>query len=316
MSRSKRGGGVFCSMNEKELRYMQYIKSESPQLDIVKADFCFQDDPNNDLVKINDDLVFKFSKYDWTVALLENEVNTISFIRHTVQIPLPDLERLKKGAVKYKLINGVPLIRQRLLLLTKKEQEDIARQIGRFLREIHFIPMKAIKNSPIYDSPVTRTREEWLEEYEQIRRKVYLYCDPCTKDSIDLTFKPLVENDSFLAFRPAFIHAGLASRNIIFDKESNRINGVTGFDLSGIGDPAYDLSVLLNEYGEAFIRKIGRTYQISDNIMGRARFYAFADRMSWAKKTADMMATRDFTHFQFYLKEGDIAPIARSAYET
>jgi len=303
-------------MNEKEFEYMQYIKSAYPQLEISKVDFYFQDDPNNDFVRINDALIFKFSKYDWTVALLENEVNTISLIRDSVQIPLPAMERLKKGAVKYKLINGVPLIRQRLLLLTRKEQEDVARQIGRFLRDIHAIPMKAIKNSPIYDSPVTRTREEWLGAYEQIQTKVYPYCDPCTKDSINLTFKPLAENESFLTFRPAFIHAGLTSRNISFDKASNRITGITGFELSGIGDPAYDLSVLLNDYGEALIGKIRNYYHISDIIIGRARFYAFADRLSWAIKVTDMMTTRDFTHFQFHLKEGDIAPIARSAYVT
>lgn len=296
-------------MAEKEVQYIEFVKNRFPQLNINKIDFNLKDEKYADLVTINDEIVFKFSKYDWTVAFLENEVNMISFLQPDCSIPLPIIERLEKGIAKYSLIKGVPLIRDDILLLGNKEQDYIAEQIGVFLRALHTVSLKTLKDRKISESPVNLTRQGWLAEFEEIQRKVFPYCENSTKDAIQRMTQPVIENDDFFEYEPALIHGGLVPQHFFFDKDRNRINGITGFELSGIGDPAYDISVLIMHFGETFTKRISRYYRNINPIVDRARFYVFANHLSWTKKVSDMITTRDFSNFQFLLHESDIMPI-------
>ncbi|HVJ48134.1 aminoglycoside phosphotransferase family protein [Desulfitobacterium sp.] len=296
-------------MVEKEVKYVEYVKTKFPELNISNIKFSLSDGKHNDIMIINDEYVFKFSKYDWTIAFLNNEVNFINFIRGYVDMPLPIIEYLDKGIAKCNLIKGMPLFRTEVLLLENRDQDCIAEQIGVFFKQLHSIPLKNVNSKNINEISVDLTREGWLSEYEDIQRKVYPYCGSYSKEYIKQVFKPLLENEDFIEFQPALIHADLAPYHFFFDRDSNRINGVIGFNIAGIGDPAYDVGVILDNLGEAFVKRISRYYKDIATFIDRARFYAYVNNLTWAKKVADMITTRDFTHLQFNTKERDIMPI-------
>lgn len=296
-------------MAGKEVQYIEYIKGKSPQLQIKSVGYDFTDDPYGDLVVINGETIYKFSKYDWTAAFLENEVKAIQFAGRYLSMPLPDIERLDKGIVRYSRFRGGPLIRSKLLLLSSRDQERLAETVAEFLRQLHSIPLKAAKSAELGECEVCRTAEDWLSEYEEIRQKVYPLCERHIRDSIQQLFQPLVEDENFLDFQPTLIHADLNPQNFYYDEKSTEIVGVGGFGRSGAGDPAYDLSVLINHLGEAFLKRVARYYRTVDTLVDRARFYAHAERLLWSKNVADMIATHDFTHFKIHLGETDLMPV-------
>lgn len=296
-------------MAEKEVKYVQYVKNNFPEIKISKVRFNLDDGKHNDIVIINDEYVFKFSKYDWTLGFLKNELNVINFISKYIDLPLPKFECPDKGIAKCSFMKGIPLCRNEILLLDNKDQHYVAEQIGSFLKQLHSISLNNVKKENIKQVPVDLTRESWLLEYEDIQRKVYPYCDIYSKENIKQVFKPLLENEDFLAFQPALIHANLKPHHFFFDRSFNRINGVIGFDIAGIGDPAYDVSFILDYFGEAFVKKVSKYYDDLSRFIDRARFYAYISNLAWCKKVTDMITTRDFTDFRFNIKERDLMPI-------
>lgn len=298
-------------MLEKEKEYVEYIKNYFPQLKILKIVFNFSDGRYNDIVIVNDEDVFKFSRYDWTAAFLKNEAMVTPLVRQNVSIAIPDLKLISKEAAKCNFMQGLPLFRDELLLLKRGAQEQIAEQIGTFLKQLHAIPLETVKSYGIGNSPVNRARAGWLLEYERIKSKVFPYCGSIEKEVIEQTFQPLIENKEFLKFQPALIHADLTPQNFFFDRKKSGINGITGFALAGIGDPAYDVSVLLDYFGETFVRRINRYDRNIAGMIDRARFFTFTNHLTWYKKIADMITTRDFTQFHLLFSTGDVMPIGR-----
>lgn len=296
-------------MAEKEIKYVEYIKNKFPQLDMSNIKFNLDDSRYNDIVVINDEFVFKFAKYDWTVSRLANEAKITCFLNRNIDRPLPQIEYLDPGISKCKFITGSPLFRNEILLLKESDQNYIAKQIGTFLKQLHSIPLKNLKINQIYEISTNLSREAFLSEYDDIQRKVYPYCDSYIKECIKQIFIPVLEDENFLEFSPALIHADLTPRHFIYDKGTKKINAVIGFGNAGIGDPAFDVAAILDGFGEILVKRMSRYYGDMTKLINRARFYACFNHVNWAKKTADMITTRDFSNFQFNLQANNIMPI-------
>jgi Phosphotransferase enzyme family. len=296
-------------MAEKEVAYVDYIKNRFPQIHISNVKFDLTNGRHNDIVMINDELIFKFARYDWTGAFLANQVKTTGFIREFVDMPLPQMENLDHGVARHELIPGEPLFRNEILLLKDNDQNYIAKQIGTFLRQLHAIPLKLAKTGHLDEVPVDLSRKAVLAEYDDIQRKVYPYCDGYTQECIRQVFAPVLENRDFLEFTPALIHADPTPRRFLCDKGLKKINAAIGFGCAGIGDPAYDMGIVLGSFGETFLKRIGRYYGDLSKLIDRARFYSAFNHLCRVKKTADMITTRDFSTLRFDLEATDSMPV-------
>jgi aminoglycoside 2''-phosphotransferase len=297
------------SVAEKVVKYVEYIKTDYPQLHVSNVKFNLTDGNHNDIVIINDEHIFKFAKYDWTVSFLANQIKTTAFISKYVDIHLPLMEYLDNGIAKCELIKGDPLFRSEILLMNESGQNYIAKQIGSFLRQLHAIPLKLARSNKLSEIPIDLSREAILSDYGNIKRKIYPYCDDYSQKLIEQNFAAVFDNKDFFKYTPAVIHAEPTPRRFIYDRESKKINGVIGFGCTGIGDPAYDLAVVLGSFGETFLKRISRYYGDMAKLIDRARFYSYYNQLSLAKKTADMITTRDFSNFKFDMQARDRMPI-------
>ena len=296
-------------MDEKEAKFVEYIKNKYPQLNICNVEFDLSNSMHNNIVIVDHEAVFKFSRYDWTVAFLANEAKIINFLRQYVDMPLPHMEYIYPGIATCEFIKGGPLFRNEILQLKDSDQNYIAKQIGTFLKQLHSIPLKTVEAGNIDQISTDLSREAFLSEYDDIQRKVYPYCDSYVKTSIQQIFAPILEDEDFLRFHPALIHADPAPRRFICDKKLKKINAVIGFGSAGIGDPAFDMGVILDSFGESFLKRISRYYGDITKLIDRARFYAYFNHLNWAKKTADMITTRDFLNFRVSIQISDVMPI-------
>ncbi len=294
-------------MDPREVKYMDYIKNRYPQLEILKTECDFAEGRYCDTVTVNDNDVFKFSKYDWSIGFLENEVKVLKLIGRGVDMPLPQAEALEKGIARFSYIKGGPVYRNVLLLAESRVQEGVAWQLGVFLKQLHSMPSRGERHGDLPCCPAVMSQREWLVKYEELERKVFPYCDSYSKEYYRQIFKPVEENEKFMDFQPVLVHGALTPEHIKFYK--NKINGVTDFELSGTGDPAYDVGMILDNLGEAFVRRIGRYYRDIRYFIDRARFYAYTSNLLWAGGVSDMLAARDFTNFRITARERDIMPL-------
>ncbi len=67
--------------------------------------------------------------------------------------------------------------------------------------------------------------------------------------------------------------------HLLFDRQTNRFNGIIDFGTAGIGDPALDFGIIIKQYGESFLRRMSQTYPEIREHIDRARFFADGNYM-------------------------------------
>ncbi len=267
-------------MKEKLSNYQTYIQGKYPHLEIHDIQANLTDGLHNDIVIINDSVVFRFAKHDFSRSLLVNECKALQIVNAYVELPVPDLKMIDEGVSTYSFIKGKPIFRSHILNLPEHEQLQMAEQLGTFLSQMHSIPMRTIQENHITAFPGNGTRDSYLDLYARVRTKLFPHMKSYTIECIDNVFKPLLDRHDFLDYQPTFIHGDLAPYHIL--EESNSIVGIIDFGVSGFGDPAHDVSVILDTLGEPFINKMSTYYNDIDSFIDRSRFYANVSSMRWA----------------------------------
>lgn len=295
-------------MDARELKYINYIKGKYPEMKVSKVECSFSDGKYSDIIILDGQDVFKFAKFDWSASHIDSEVEVMNLIKNHLSMNIPRADSLENGISRLSYIKGEPLFRSTLLQSPSRIQDIIAEQLGYFLKQLHSIPIKG-QLSKVPEFSLNLLWEDWQAKYKEIERKVFPYCDSYSKEYYIRLFKPLLDNDRFLDFKPALIHGDLTPYHLIFNKEAGKLSGIIDFGLAGIGDPAYDVGILLDNLGEAFVKKVSRYYKNILYFYDRARFYAYFNSLLWARAVSDMIATRDFSNFRFYAKDRDIMPI-------
>lgn len=119
----------------------------------------------------------------------------------------------------------------------------------------------------------------------------------------DVSFGQVEENSD----TPALIHGDLGQQHILFVPAAGWIGGVLDWGIAGFGDLAHDYGVLINCYGESFVRRMARYTPEIGALIDRARFMSFLAEPSWVLRG---LRSRDPTWFRVSLGTArDIQPI-------
>lgn len=236
----------------------------------------------NEVLIVNEDLVFRFPKNASHQKLLTNETKIIELARKYVEIPVPQFEYVSDELVVYRFIPGNALRREDILKLHVREQAQIAQQLGDFLRQFHDIPMSEIGQNGVAQSDVNRSREVWLKLFEDAKKELFPLMMPHVRESIEEHFAPLARDKNFTNYTPKLINGDIVPYHIIFDREAKRINGIIDFGTAGIGDPAADFACIIYNYGESFLKRMADVYPEISEAVRRARFWAGTLPLQWA----------------------------------
>ncbi|HZS05259.1 MAG TPA: phosphotransferase [Blastocatellia bacterium] len=262
--------------------YLDRIRECYPELRIasVRAN---HDGLVNDVVIVNDELVFRFPKNDtWARQLLVGEIRVLNLVRRYVSLPVPAFEIQIDDLVVYRFIKGNALLREDILMLDGPGQDRIAAQLAEFFRQLHSIPRDELERNAIPQSDVNRGREVWLRLYEDVQRELFPLMWEHTKEWVHRHFAPVVRDEHWMDYEPALVNGDVGSYHIIYDRERAVINGVIDFGTAGIGDPASDFVCIIYHYGESFLRRMGNHYSGIGALIDRARFWAGTLELQWA----------------------------------
>jgi len=264
-----------------EYQHVQQIREAFSELEI--DDFQFNDEGMfNDIVTVNDDVIFRFPKYDWVREDMEQEKKCLRIVRSFSDIPVPDWIECPGGFIRYAKLPGTPLSRDLLLHLPQTAQERAAEQIAQFLADMHKIPSDSLKTAEIRHSVIYRSYNEWLEMFDEIQQEMFPYLHARNRQKIEDLFHHIIGDNTFLDAPDICIHGDLQAHHILCSPETGDVQGIIDFSSSGLGDPAYDIAMLISQYGESFAALVARFYPDIAAMIDRARFHAQTFPLQWA----------------------------------
>ena len=233
---------------------------------------------NNDVIIVNDTLVFRFPKYLEGIRKLERETKVLDHIKGKVSLPIPypeyrSFESYEVGEVfsGYPLIQGQPLWSHDMKdIEVESHVERLASQLVQFLSELHAQPVDALD---IKKQGAEDIHQSIVELYASFKEKLFPHMNEKSKIEVSQNFEAFLSNDKLLDFKTVLIHGDFGASNILWDSNQCRISGVIDFGETEVGDPAYDFAGLAASYGEAFVERCLRLYPGGENVLERINFY-------------------------------------------
>ena len=259
---------------DKQTIYLQAIQEAFPNLDICSARLHTGEGQFNDILFINDDLIFRFPRYEESIDGFLREIEILHRLQGHLSLPIPELIYMSSGTnlvasvfMGYRLLPGKPLFRATLNTIANETTlEALARHLGHFLHGLHHLSTAALG----LDLPVHDALAESRKFYSDIREHLFplMRRDAC--HSVTEHFEKYFDDASLQKYEPALIHGDFGGSNILFDRD--RITGIIDFGFAGLDDPARDIAAV-STYGEAFFARICQYYPDIDSLRKRAKFY-------------------------------------------
>ncbi|MFN2304361.1 MAG: phosphotransferase family protein [Anaerolineales bacterium] len=266
-------------MTDQEPYWHAEVHRIMPDLEIKTMD-VHHEGLVNDILIVNKEWVFRFTKTNYGRELLDQEYQLLQFLQPKLRLSVPFPVIHGNGFMVYHHLEGLAFRREIWQQCDIKKQKFIGSQLGQFLHELHDAPVRDLEwEIPLTLAPVTK--ETWFDIYENIVQKVYPLLLPHQIDWVEELFEPALTLSDFFDFKPVLVHGDLAPYHILYSPEEIRLTAVIDFGVAGMGDPATDLGSLINSYGESLIQKIGVEYDEYSALVPRARFYAQAIELQW-----------------------------------
>lgn len=255
-------------------KFIERVKQVYPSLSIENCQLN-EIGQNNDVVIVNETVVFRFPKYEKGIDSLKKETEILEAIKNKVSIPIPNpiyqsFEKWEAGKVfvGYNLIPGSPLWKTSFASIKNEEVlKRLASQLVNFLIEIHSISKKAL---PIEE---TNPRKEMVNLYQRIQNKLYPFMRKEAQRQISYSFETFLSSKTCINLNTTLVHGDFGATNILWDLTNYNISGIIDFGGSSIGDPAYDFAGILSSYGEDFFNRCLNLYPNGTEIAYRVRFY-------------------------------------------
>ena len=265
---------------DKRQRYIARVHEVCPDL-LVEAVTLDVEGQNNDILVVNDEVIFRFPKYDEGVKRLEIETAILTGIQRyltTVSVPNPIYVSLAKTVgqafMGYRMIRGELATADDFVAFKQDDMhQSVAAQLATFLRELHGVPVTEAININL---PLSDTRLEWTETYARIRDNLFPHMRLDAQESTAQHFETFLNDGRNFVYEPVMRHGDIGPGNIVVDKESWSVNGVLDFGSAGLGDPAVDVAWIQyrSGVGESFLKKFYAAYPEIETTLERAQFYA------------------------------------------
>jgi aminoglycoside 2''-phosphotransferase len=266
-------------MNKLE-SYKKRICEICPELDVESISLNCEG-LLNDVVIVNDELVFRFAKREFGFKDLIEEANVLRLLgKHiTFRIPAPFYE--SHEILAYTLIPGEALRRDILVRLSEDDQQAVADQLAQFFKELHGVSINEVTDFEIPVADALMKYEGWIDVYGRIREKVFPLLQQHQREWAMEHFESYLADRSNFEYELRMTYTDVAPYHILFDRRKKRINGIIDFGCAGLGDPALDFGVIINAYGESLLSRFHQVYPETEVYFKRARFYAGAMELRW-----------------------------------
>ncbi|MEM7333813.1 MAG: aminoglycoside phosphotransferase family protein [Chloroflexota bacterium] len=241
---------------------------------IEKAYFLNAGGQYNEIVVVNDDLIFRFPRFEEGVVTLQTELAILSKIHAQLAVPAPnpiyvnlELKNPAQSFMGYQMLPGRPFTRPQLAQLPQSATQQLGQQLGRILKALHAIP------TDIFDVelPAQDGIEEWKALFSEFKAHLFSHMRADAREEVAAHFNQFLAFPELHAYTPCLRHGDFGVGNILVDDEWS-VTAVIDFGFAGLGDPAIDIAASLT-LGDSLFTALNSVYQADDLMLKRAQFY-------------------------------------------
>jgi len=230
---------------------------------------------DNVVLLANGSHVFRFTRRPDVSEQLRKEAQLLPTLsKHlTLRVPAPEYTWISGPLphfMGYRLIPGEQLRAGRM---PDSSRGRYSSSLAVFLTQLQGVPL-----GEVGDLVPRYTGGEWRSLYlglrEEVERRVAPRLPPEAASRLLGGFDGYLEEPANFRFRLRLIHRDLSSDHILHDPATGDLTGVIDWGDSCIGDPAFDLTGLLADYGQAFAEAVAAAKGDPAGYLDRAGFYA------------------------------------------
>ena len=260
--------------------YVERVRKVYPDLSVERASLTHTGQ-NSDVLVVNSQIIFRFSKYEEGVRQLEMEAAILAGIQShitMVRVPNPTWASLSpvigQAFLGYQMIEGKPATAADFTDFDGHEEgRSVATQLGTFLRELHAVPVDQAVAATL---PIRDGSSDWAAMYARIKDSLFHHMRPDAQSQITGRFENFLNDQSNFDYEPTLRHGDVGTGNIIVARNPTTIVGVIDWGSAGLGDRAVDIAWIRYQsgVGESFLASLFDTYAVTEADLVRARFYA------------------------------------------
>ncbi|MGH0943142.1 phosphotransferase family protein [Bacillus mycoides] len=263
---------------KRESEYVAYLQRMYPELQI-ESTYINEIGQNNDVLIVNDEIVFRFPKYEKGIGKLRAETKLLERLQSSITLPIPypiyqSFQEEIPGKVfsGYKKMGGEPFWRDTLQQITDEKQiQKLACTLAQFLNELHQIPLSTFEGIMHQDRADIYSEINSL--YSKLKEHVYPFMREEARKEVSISFELYLNENRHFNFAPCLVHGDFGMTNILYSATKKDVSGVIDFGGASIGDPAYDFAGILASYGEEFLQLFSAHYSNLEAVKERMYFY-------------------------------------------
>ena len=181
-------------------------------------------------------------KYD---DMIENQGIDISNVMNqllnqgkiSIDIPKIEFYSPEHHISGYKLVEGKILTPEVFNKFTKEEQENLAKDIALFVKEMHALKLPDIEDLEI------NVLEDYKSDYEYLKENIYSLIPIEAQTYLDKFYKSILNNKNMINYKKVLCHNDLSCNHILI--KNNKLSGIIDFGDVAITDADKDFVYLL-----------------------------------------------------------------------
>lgn len=272
--------GLF-NVDANALLYQPRIRQIKPDLEIHEMVRCDQA-RQHDLFTVNDQFVFKFAKDKDGHKALEHEARIYAVVGKGSRLPTPVPFHADDEILGYAKIPGRPQSPARFIALPQVERQAFADKIGSGLAAIHAISGRKGAGKDLHPSRAPWRSRDLSALRDRCEHTLGRHLQPWQRDLLPDLFAAAIEAAKEGEQDPVLIHGDPGASHLLCDPKTAQPTGLIGFGSAGLGDPAWDIAVLLYQFGKQLPELMKKSYPDLDDLLPRARLFAEILEWHWA----------------------------------
>ena len=250
------------------LNFLSEISKNFPDI-IIKAYHRVDTGWMNQIIIVNDNLVFRFPRTNSAVKKLAIELNLLSILKQP-PVKLPEYKFIH---MEYPFFAGYKIIKGDTIENAKSLGRNVLNDFTALLNYMRTFKSNSLKDTLLplynanswikYEKSLIRSFQAALEEYTgtEYFNEIFSLLDTAMSDL----------NDSDISL----IHGDLSRGNVILNRKHSRINGIIDWSDASYGDRALDIAAIIDGFSLKYLPFILQNFSndFSRRSLKRILFY-------------------------------------------
>lgn len=239
---------------------------------------------------INTTHVFRFARHDEASAAIGMECCLLPILEQHLDVAVPHVEFAGRSAdtghalMGYPLLPGTPLDRDALDALPPADRAALITQIADATRQIHAISLERVAGCGLVSvEPLAHLGDVMRRADSELRRHLP---DAVWRYHAEM-FDRYARDRRLHTYQPALLHGDLSPDHFLADAARARLTAIIDFGDARIGDPAWDLVYVYEDFGAdmlaAFLDRYDREHAAL--LALKARIYQQLNTVEYAMQT-------------------------------